>query len=73
MPELIYEKYGTRVAGCDEADERLRGFIFDGMKAMADAKGWELLPGAFERVPVGFWDYDEVFAYLWPVARTEAI
>jgi hypothetical protein len=70
VPELIYEKYGTRVAECDEDDERLRGFVFDGTKAMAELKGWELLPGAFERVPVDYdFDGERLYAYLWPVVR----
>ncbi len=73
MPtELIYEKYGTRVAGPDEHDESLRKFVFDGTKALAEVKGWELLYGCFERISDGFWGGDEVFAYLWPVARPKS-
>jgi hypothetical protein len=67
---LAYEKYGTRIAACDEGDERLQRFAFDGAKALAEAKGWEILSGPVERVPVGAYDGDEIFAYLWPVART---
>lgn len=69
MAELVYEKYGTRISECDEDNDGLLTFAFDGTKAMAEAKGWELLPGAFERVPVGVWEGEQVFAYLWPVAR----
>jgi hypothetical protein len=70
VPELIYEKYGTRVCECDEEDERLRKFIFDGTRAMAECRGWELLPGAFERIRIGRdFDGEQLYAYLWPVAR----
>jgi hypothetical protein len=68
--DLTYDKYGTRIAGPDEGDDRLQRFAFDGAKALAEAKGWELLPGPVERVPAGVYDGDEVFAYLWPVARS---
>lgn len=66
---LIYEKYGTRIAESDESDDRLLAFAFDGAKALAEARGWEILPGPVERVPVEAWDDDNVYAYLWPVAR----
>lgn len=75
MPELVYEKWGTRVEVCDETDERLMQFCFEGAKATAEGRGWEVLPGPVERIPAGrlygdeACDTGEVVAYLWPVAR----
>ena len=66
---LIYEKWGTRIAVPDEGDERLRAFAFDGAKATAEGNGWELLPGPAERKPAGVYDGEDIVAYLWPVAR----
>lgn len=69
MAELTYEKWGTRLLCSDEADERLQRFVFDGAKATAEGRGWEILPGPAERVEVSAYDGDPMVAYLWPVAR----
>jgi hypothetical protein len=70
--QLIYHKYGTRIAECDEGNDRLQAFAFDGAKALAEAGGWEVLAGPVERVPVGAYDGEDVYAYLWPIARQAA-
>jgi hypothetical protein len=70
-PDLTYEKWGTRIAVSDEGNERLQRFAFDGTKATAEAKGWELLQGCFERKNIcdcGCADGTGV-AYLWPIIR----
>lgn len=73
MTDLTYDKWGTRVASCDEGDDRLLGFIWDGTKATAEGNGWEILPGPFERVPAGAFDGEDVVVYLWPVAREASV
>lgn len=69
--ELVYEKWGTRIHVADEGDERLQRFAFDGAQATAECKGWELLQGPAERIPLGMIDGEEIAAYLWPVARVK--
>lgn len=71
--DLAYEKWGTRVHVVDEGDERLQRFAFDGAKATAEDKGWELLVGPVERVELGDVDGEATVAYLWPVARPRAL
>lgn len=69
MTALQYEKFGGRIATDDESNDRLRDFMFQGTQATAEAKGWELLQGCFERHPDGFWAGEEVVVYLWPCCR----
>jgi hypothetical protein len=73
MPELTYDWCGTTIAVDDESGDRadrLWQFAFDGSKALAEAKGWEMLPGCMRREPVGGDDDSgEIVAYTWPVAR----
>jgi hypothetical protein len=68
---LTYDKWGTRIAVCDEPDDHLQDFVRDGAKATAEGNGWEMLPGPVERVPDGTYGGEDVVCYLWPVARPQ--
>jgi hypothetical protein len=71
--DLTYDKYGTRIAGPDETNDGtgVQQFAYDGTRAMLNGTGWEILPGPVERRPVGTYDGEDIYAYLWPIIFTQ--
>lgn len=72
--KYAYEKYGTRIAEPDETNDGggIQQFAYDGTRAMLENSNWEILPGPVERRFVHACDSENVYAYLWLIARPEA-